>query len=236
MEQEVYTSKFYICKKNEKEVCFKLDFEIKAFEENQKFYYVEICAIIDYQYLKNELGVFKNDNKKRNYWKLKYRSHWSFSSCVEIDHNYKSLGIGTFVINKILEIALSYVPEANFHDILSKENDENEESCKNRIRRDKLYKNLGFIFNENNTSFSIDSISDLKIRKDFDYIQEVRIFDMCNQLAKLQYLKEGDDKLLQYCKDDFNKEKGKNNILRAIIKLMSFVSIALAVWIVYLLK
>ncbi|EAH8849677.1 N-acetyltransferase [Campylobacter lari] len=236
MEQEVYTSKFYICKKNEKEVCFKLDFEIKAFEENQKFYYVEICAIIDYQYLKNELGVFKNDNKKRNYWKLKYRSHWSFSSCVEIDHNYKSLGIGTFVINKILEIALSYVPEANFHDILSKENDENEESCKNRIRRDKLYKNLGFIFNENNTSFSIDSISDLKIRKDFDYIQEVRVFDMCNQLAKLQYLKEGDDKLLQYCKDDFNKEKGKNNILRVIIKLMSFVSIALAVWIVYLLK
>ncbi|EGK7485823.1 MULTISPECIES: N-acetyltransferase [unclassified Campylobacter] len=236
MKQEVYTSKFYICKKNEKEVCFKLDFEIKAFEENQKFYYVEICAIIDYQYLKNELGVFKNDNKKRNYWKLKYMSHWSFSSCVEIDHNYKSLGIGTFVINKILEIALSYVPEANFHDILSKENDENEESCKNRIRRDKLYKNLGFIFNENNTSFSIDSISDLKIRKDFDYIQEVRIFDMCNQLAKLQYLKEGDDKLLQYCKDDFNKEKGKNNILRAIIKLMSFVSIALAIWIVYLLK
>ncbi|EHZ4886140.1 N-acetyltransferase [Campylobacter lari] len=236
MKQEVYTSKFYICKKNEKEVCFKLDFEIKAFEENQKFYYVEICAIIDYQYLKNESGVFKNDNKKRNYWKLKYMSHWSFSSCVEIDHNYKSLGIGTFVINKILEIALSYVPEANFHDILSKENDENEESCKNRIRRDKLYKNLGFIFNENNTSFSIDSISDLKIRKDFDYIQEVRIFDMCNQLAKLQYLKEGDDKLLQYCKDDFNKEKGKNNILRAIIKLMSFVSIALAVWIVYLLK
>ncbi|WP_257911300.1 N-acetyltransferase [Campylobacter lari] len=236
MKQEVYTSKFYICKKNEKEVCFKLDFEIKAFEENQKFYYVEICAIIDYQYLKNELGVFKNDNKKRNYWKLKYMSHWSFSSCVEIDHNYKSLGIGTFVINKILEIALSYVPEANFHDILSKENDENEESCKNRIRRDKLYKNLGFIFNENNTSFSIDSISDLKIRKDFDYIQEVRIFDMCNQLAKLQYLKEGDDKLLQYCKDDFNKEKGKNNILRAIIKFMSFVSIALAIWIVYLLK
>ncbi|ECK7920618.1 N-acetyltransferase, partial [Campylobacter jejuni] len=40
MKQEVYTSKFYICKKNEKEACFKLDFEIKAFEENQKFYYV----------------------------------------------------------------------------------------------------------------------------------------------------------------------------------------------------
>ncbi|HED6926670.1 TPA: N-acetyltransferase [Campylobacter coli] len=222
MKQEVYTSKFYICKKNEKEACFKLDFEIKAFEENQKFYYVEIYAIIDYQYLKNESGVFKNDDK-RNFWKLKYSNYWSFSSCVEIDHNYKSLGIGTFVINKILEIALSYVPEAEFHDILSKGNDENEESCKNRIRRDKLYKNLGFIFNENNTGFSIDSISNLKIRKDFDYIQEVRIFDMCNQLAKLQYLKAGDDKLLQYYKDDFYKEKRKNERN----KLMYFVLIAL---------
>ncbi len=231
MKQEVYTSKFYICKKNEKEACFKLDFEIKAFEENQKFYYVEIYAIIDYQYLKNESGVFKNDDK-RNFWKLKYSNSWSFSSCVEIDHNYKSLGIGTFVINKILEIALSYVPEAEFHDILSKGNDENEESCKNRIRRDKLYKNLGFIFNENNTGFSIDSISNLKIRKDFDYIQEVRIFDMCNQLAKLQYLKAGDDKLLQYYKDDFYKEKRKNERN----KLMYFVLIALVVWIVYLLK
>ncbi|HED6063153.1 TPA: N-acetyltransferase, partial [Campylobacter jejuni] len=176
-------------------------------------------------------GVFKNDDK-RNFWKLKYSNYWSFSSCVEIDHNYKSLGIGTFVINKILEIALSYVPEAEFHDILSKGNDENEESCKNRIRRDKLYKNLGFIFNENNTGFSIDSISNLKIRKDFDYIQEVRIFDMCNQLAKLQYLKAGDDKLLQYYKDDFYKEKRKNERN----KLMYFVLIALVVWIVYLLK
>ncbi|ELR1781319.1 N-acetyltransferase [Campylobacter jejuni] len=235
MKQEIYTSKFYISKRNGKEVCFKLDFEIKAFEENQKFYYVEIYAIIDYQYLKNESGVFKNDDK-RNFWKLKYSNYWSFSSCVEIDHNYKSLGIGTFVINKILEIALSYVPEAEFHDILSKGNDENEESCKNRIRRDKLYKNLGFIFNENNTGFSIDSISNLKIRKDFDYIQEVRIFDMCNQLAELQYLKAGNDKLLKIYKEDFDKEKSKNDTLRARIKLMSFVLIALAVWIVYLLK
>ncbi|EAI1690136.1 N-acetyltransferase, partial [Campylobacter jejuni] len=60
----------------------------------------------------------------------------------------------------------------------------------------------------------------------------VRIFDMCNQLAKLQYLKAGDDKLLQYYKDDFYKEKRKNERN----KLMYFVLIALVVWIVYLLK
>ncbi|EAH6466288.1 N-acetyltransferase, partial [Campylobacter jejuni] len=98
------------------------------------------------------------------------------------------------------------------------------------------YKNLGFVFNENNIGFSINSISNLKIRKDFDYIQEVRIFDMCNQLAELQYLKAGNDKLLKIYKEDFYKEKSKNDTLRARIKLMSFVLIALAVWIVYLLK
>ncbi|RAZ25703.1 N-acetyltransferase [Campylobacter hyointestinalis] len=230
MKQEIYTSKFYICKKNEKEACFKLDFEIKAFRENQKFYYVEIYAIIDYQYLKNELGVFKNDNKKRNSWKLKYSNCWSFHSSIMLHSDYRSLGIGTFVINKMLEIALNYIQTARLSGNLSAVD---EVKSENHIRRDKLYKNLGFIFNENNTGFSIDRISDLKIRKDFDYIQEVCVFDMCNQLAKLQYLKAGDDKLLQYYKDNFNKEKSKNNILRARIKLMSFVSIALAVWIVY---
>lgn len=59
---------------------------------------------------------------------------------------------------------------------------------------------------------------------------------MCNQLANLKYLKAGDDKLLKIYKEDFYKEKSKNDTLRARIKLVSFVSIALAVWIVYLLK
>ncbi|ENU2792777.1 N-acetyltransferase [Campylobacter jejuni] len=234
MKQEIYTSKFYISKKNGKEACFKLDFEIKAFGENKKFYRVEIYAIIDYQYLKDESGVIPNDNKNRSHWTLQYDyDKWSFHSSIMIHWDYRSLGIGTFIINRMLEIALNYVPEVNLYGTLGWVDEQDPE---NHTRRDKLYKNLGFIFNESNTSFSIDRISDLKIRKDFDYIQEVSIFDMCNQLAKLQYLKAGDDKLLQYYKDDFNKEKSKNNILRARIKFMSFVSIALAVWIVYLLK
>ncbi|MFX3627641.1 N-acetyltransferase [Campylobacter sp. LH-2024] len=184
--------------------------------------------------MKDESGVIPNDNKNRSYWTLQYDyDKWSFHSSIMIRWDYRSLGIGTFIINRMLEIALNYVPEVNLYGTLGWVDEQDPE---NHTRRDKLYKNLGFIFNESNTSFSIDRISDLKIRKDFDYIQEVRIFDMCNQLAKLQYLKAGDDKLLQYYKDDFNKEKSKNNILRARIKFMSFVSIALAVWIVYLLK
>ncbi|EAJ6840604.1 N-acetyltransferase [Campylobacter coli] len=234
MRQAFYTSKFYISKRNGKEVCFKLDFEIKAFEENQKFYYVEIYAIIDYQYLKNEIAVIPNTNKNRNHWILRYDfNSWNFHSSIMLHSDYRSLGIGTFVINKMLEIALNYIPTARLSGKLSAVD---EVKLENHIRRDKLYKNLGFVFNENNIGFSINSISNLKIRKDFDYIQEVRIFDMCNQLAELQYLKAGNDKLLKIYKEDFYKEKSKNDTLRARIKLMSFVLIALAVWIVYLLK
>ncbi|EOH9551556.1 N-acetyltransferase, partial [Campylobacter coli] len=158
---------------------------------------------------------------------------WNFHSSIMLHSDYRSLGIGTFVINKMLEIALNYIPTARLSGKLSAVD---EVKLENHKRRDKLYKNLGFIFNESNTGFNIDSISNLKIRKDFDYIQEVRIFDMCNQLANLKYLKAGDDKLLKIYKEDCYKEKSKNNILRAIVKLVSFVSIALAVWIVFLLK
>ncbi|EMS9503074.1 N-acetyltransferase, partial [Campylobacter jejuni] len=161
MKQEVYTSKFYICKKNEKEACFKLDFEIKAFEENQKFYYVEIYAIIDYQYLKNEIAVIPNTNKNRNHWILRYDfNSWNFHSSIMLHSDYRSLGIGTFVINKMLEIALNYIPTARLSGKLSAVD---EVKLENHKRRDKLYKNLGFIFNESNTGFSIDSISNLKI-------------------------------------------------------------------------
>ncbi|EOH0416918.1 hypothetical protein ACTK2J_001821 [Campylobacter jejuni] len=105
MKQEIYTSKFYISKRNGKEVCFKLDFEIKAFEENQKFYYVEIYAIIDYQYLKNEIAVIPNTNKNRNHWILRYDfNSWNFHSSIMLHSDYRSLGIGTFVINKMLEM------------------------------------------------------------------------------------------------------------------------------------
>ncbi|EAL7623270.1 N-acetyltransferase, partial [Campylobacter coli] len=157
---------------------------------------------------------------------------WNFHSSIMLHSDYRSLGIGTFVINKMLEIALNYIPTARLSGKLSAVD---EVKLENHIRRDKLYKNLGFIFNENNTGFSIDRISDLKIRKDFDYIQEVCIFDMCNQLAKLQYLKEDNDKSLKSYRDSFHKEKNKNDILRARNKFL-IALIALVVLAVYLLK
>ncbi|ELZ2575851.1 N-acetyltransferase [Campylobacter coli] len=234
MRQAFYTSKFYISKKSEKEVCFKLNFEIEISGGGEKIYKVEIRAFVDYQYLKNGNNITPNIHKNQNDWWLSYEcDRWSFHSSIAIRDEYQSLGIGTFLINKMLEIALKYVPTARLSGTLSAVD---EEILENHIRRDKLYKNLGFIFNEDNTGFSIEQIGDLKIRKDFDYIQEVRIFDMCNQLAELQYLKAGNDKLLKIYKEDFYKEKSKNDTLRARIKLMSFVLIALAVWIVYLLK
>lgn len=50
---------------------------------------------------------------------------------------------------------------------------------------------------------------------------------MCNQLSNLQYLKEGDDKLLKSYKNDLHKANSKNNILRTIISLCFLLLIAL---------
>ena len=234
MEQEIYTSKFYIYKKKEKELCFKLDFKIKAFKESQKFYYVEICAIIDYQYFKNEAGVIPNANKSRNHWILRYDSNrWNFHSSIMLHPNYRSLGVGTFVINKMLEIALQYVPTAKLSGTLSAVD---EEISENHTRRDRLYKSLGFIFNEHNTGFDIEQISDLEIRKDFDYIQEIYILDRCYQLRNLQYKEESDAKILKYYKDDLYKSNKENATLHTRNKLMFFLLMASIFLTIYLAK
>ncbi|EGK7481501.1 GNAT family N-acetyltransferase, partial [Campylobacter upsaliensis] len=212
MRQAFYASKFYISKKSEKEVCFKLDFEIEISGGDEKIYKVEIRAFVDYQYLKNGNNITPNIHKNQNDWWLSYEyDRWSFHSSIVILDKYQSLGIGTFLINKMLEIALKYVPTARLSRTLSAVD---EEILENHIRRDKLYKNLGFIFNEDNTGFSIEQIGDLKIRKDFDYIQEVHILNMCYQLRNLQYEKEGDVKLLESYKDDIRKLNKENATLR----------------------
>ncbi|EGD5392115.1 N-acetyltransferase, partial [Campylobacter jejuni] len=146
---------------------------------------------------------------------------------------YQSLGIGTFLINKMLEIALKYVPTARLSGTLSAVD---EEILENHIRRDKLYKNLGFIFNEDNTGFSIEQIGDLKIRKDFDYIQEVHILNMCYQLSNLQHEKEGCIRQLESHKDDMRKLNKENAALRTRNKFILCFCIALIFLIVCLIK
>ncbi|ECQ8136546.1 GNAT family N-acetyltransferase [Campylobacter upsaliensis] len=234
MRQVFYTSKFYISKKSEKEVCFKLDFEIEISGGEEKIYKVEIRAFVDYQYLKNGNNITPNIHKNQNDWWLSYEyDRWSFHSSIAILDKYQSLGIGTFLINKMLEIALKYVPTARLSGTLSAVD---EEILENHIRRDKLYKNLGFIFNEDNTGFSIEQIGDLKIRKDFDYIQEVHILNMCYQLRNLQYEKEGDVKLLESYKDDIHKLNKENAALRTRNKFILCFCIALIFLIVCLIK
>ncbi|ECJ8454069.1 N-acetyltransferase [Campylobacter upsaliensis] len=234
MRQAFYTSKFYISKKSEREVCFKLDFEIEISGGDEKIYKVEIRAFVDYQYLKNGNNITPNIHKNQNDWWLSYEyDRWSFHSSIVILDKYQSLGIGTFLINKMLEIALKYVPTARLSRTLSAVD---EEILENHIRRDKLYKNLGFIFNEDNTGFSIEQIGDLKIRKDFDYIQEVHILNMCYQLRNLQYEKEGDVKLLESYKDDIRKLNKENATLRTRNKFILCFCIALIFLIVCLIK
>jgi GNAT superfamily N-acetyltransferase len=231
LKEELYTSKFYVSKKGDKEVCFKLGFEVEAIGNNKEFYSVEIWAIIDYQYLKNGENIIPNTSKMRNSWKLKYEynERWNFHSSIMIHPDYRSLGIGTFVINKMLEIALNYVPTGRLVGKLSFVDEEDEDNHK---RRDTLYKDLGFIFNDNNTYFSIDEISNLKLRKEFDYIQELSFANVLCQLKKMQYEKETNDKLIKYYRD--NSIKADNDI-RSKNKLIFSLLIVLALLIINIL-
>lgn len=98
MRQAFYTSKFYISKKSEKEVCFKLNFEIEISGGGEKIYKVEIRAFVDYQYLKNGNNITPNIHKNQNDWWLSYEcDRWSFHSSIAIRDEYQSLGIGTFL-------------------------------------------------------------------------------------------------------------------------------------------
>lgn len=229
MKEEFYTSKFYVSKKGDKEVCFKLDFEIEAIGNNKEFHSVKIQTIIDYQYLKNGKNIIPSPSTSKNYWMLKYNERWNFHSSIMIHPDYRSLGIGTFVINKLLEIALNYVPTGRLIGELSFVDEENQDNHK---RRDTLYKNLGFIFNDDNTYFSIDKISNLKLRKEFDYIQELSFADVLCQLKKLQYEKETNDKLIKYYRD--NSIKADNDI-RSKNKLIFSLLIVLALLIINIL-
>ena len=81
-------------------------------------------------------------------------------------------------------------------------------------------------------TFHVYGFDPNKERKDFNYIQEVYMFDICYQLEQLQYEKERSDKLLIHYKDDLCKANKKNDILSARNKFMFFLLIALVVWII----
>lgn len=229
MTEEHFTSKFYISKKDEKEACFRLNLEVKAYKRDERYFKVEIYATICYQYLK--VGdTIRNKGMKNQVWQLKCNgSRWDFRSSIMINGEYRSLGIGTFLINKMLSIALDYVPTASLSGTLSAVD---EEETENHKRRDKLYKNLGFKFYDDNTGFSIEKISDLKIRKEFDYIQDICIVDELCRLKYLECEKGSFDKCLGCYKDELREANNKVSCREKIIKIM-FVFMVLILFICF---
>lgn len=232
MNEEYFTSKFYVSKKDDKEVCFKLDFKIEAYQQNKGYCCAKIYATICYQYLKMGDVILKSHMNEQDFWMLKYDGfRWNFHSSVMISSEYRSLGIGTFIINQMLAIALIYAPTAELGGMLSGVDEDNLE---NHTRRDKLYQNLGFKFDENNMGFSIDKISDLKIRKEFDYIKEVQIADVFCQFRILKAEKEVCEDRLKQDKNTLYELSSANDKLRKQKKILSFVLVGLAIVMFYL--
>lgn len=89
---------------------------------------------------------------------------------IYLNQRFFSSGIGSFILDKIINIANSNFPEARLGATLEYIEDPNSER---KIIRDKMYKNAGFIVD--GRSIKIDKISNLKFDRKFERIHKVDI-------------------------------------------------------------
>jgi len=231
-------SRIYISnkKKNEK-LYFKLDFKISIYEDSEKRFNVSIDVMISYLLLVKKGECFTTLKRTDNW---EFISNPSFKACdlrnsIMIYHEYRSFGIGSFLLNEILLMANKYIPDYSLSAELSVV-DEKEED--NKKRRNLLYKNIGFAFRkrkvgsrEDNTpiirnEIHIDKLSNLNFNRKFDYIELLNEYDIAELFCQLtnrnKDLNEDNNRLL-FLNDlykDRNKELPKTIIKKCFLFLI----------------
>ncbi len=154
----------------------------------------------------------------------------SFQSSILINGPYRSYGIGTLVINKLLAQAVKHFPKYRLLGRLSAIDEEDEN---NRTRRNRLYENLGFDIGA--TTFSIDHIEDLSI-KDSNSINDINEVDPLNVFHDL--LRSNDD-LTNNIKDKERHIEDLQTIIEQYRekndkKFYNFVKVSLLCFIIFL--
>jgi len=160
---EIYLSN----KRKDEKLYFKVDYQLSLHQDFEKNNFFSINVVISY------LILIKNDKcfetlKQTNSWKLTSMGSYkqtSFRSSIMIYPKYRSYGIGSFLLNKILSIANEYIPNYSLEDSLSRVDEYKE----NRERRDRLYISMGFEIK--NRKIYIDKLSKLNFDRNFDYIE-----------------------------------------------------------------
>lgn len=215
-------TEFYITNKKEGEqLFFKVDYHSNIYEHSNKEINFSMEAAVSYLFL---IKDNKHQEKVRGTNRFVIESIVSSKSCtlkdsILITGEYRSYGIGSFLLNKILSEAAKHVPDYSLTASLSVEDDREEE---NRLRRNALYENIGFkiIMDENSTScingkIEINKLSNLKLERKFDYIETLDSYKIADRLYKLS---KENEKILDE-KDKFSRlyniYKDRNNDLDA---------------------
>ncbi|WP_418181367.1 hypothetical protein ACNSOL_11750 (plasmid) [Aliarcobacter lanthieri] len=223
-------TKLYVSnKKNNEKLYFTIDYEIKIKKYHNEQTTTSIILDIHYLYLEQNLRI-KKIELTYNKWKFSstsYNQSCNLHSSVMISTEYRSYGIGTFVLNEIIKIANKYTPSASLSGFLSPV-DEGED---NKERRNSLYRNIGFIIEHD--KFYIEKISDLHLDRKLEYIQTLNysnIFDLLYTLQdeKINLLHDLKNRTTSY--QEIYKEKNKcHKKIKYIIGFIVFISILIIV-------
>ncbi|MDN5042272.1 hypothetical protein O8C80_02875 [Aliarcobacter butzleri] len=182
LSNKVYSKIYKSKKKINEQLFFKVDFNISIYEDLYKKINISINAKISYLVHFKENKYFET-YRITNSWDL--TSLGSYKSCslndsIMIHTNFRSFGIGSFLLNEILFIANKHIPDYSLEAFLSPV-DEYEE---NKERRNKLYTSIGFNIEPN--KLFIDKLSNLNFNRKFDYIEvldEYKIADLFYKIS-----------------------------------------------------
>ncbi|MDO9265711.1 MAG: hypothetical protein Q7U00_01380 [Sulfurimonas sp.] len=185
-----YKDYYYSTRKSDYELYFSFDikYDVTDFTMSGKnCRSLDISLKIEYLFLIDNKGKLHKDGKSFNEWLLTCQldNNCSFDSSIMINSQYRSYGVGTLAINKILLLAQKYIPNHKLQGKLSPV----DAGKDNFERRYKLYKNLGFHVTEN--SFYVEKLSTLKIEHNINGIEKIdavkTLYDLFENKQQLQF-------------------------------------------------
>ena len=225
-------SKFYVSTKKENiKVYFQIDYEVRIYKLLNENTSISMRLKISYISLDKNKSFQNNECDRTNTWEFKtnvYNKSCDFCSSVRIHSEYRSFGIGSFVLNEIIKIANKYIPDFSLTGYLSPVDEEEN----NIQRRNSLYRNIGFKIEQN--KFYIEKISDLNFNRNIDYIKEVELKNIFNSIKVLT----NKNKKLEYkLKNNINSNKSINRKYKRnklILLVFLFLSLFFNFWAFFL--
>ncbi len=191
-----YTKFFVSKRKNKQQLYFSMNYKIDVFEDTEKRINFSMDVEISYLLLVKNNKCFPT-LRQSNHWdliSLPSSKTCSLRDCVIIQPEFRSFGIGSFILKEMLSITSEYIPDYSLSGDLSPVDEEDEE---NHLRRDALYSRLGFKFQEKEVNNLKDNVkfiqneiftsklSDLNFDKSYDFIEEIGPYKIADVIYKM---------------------------------------------------